>query len=86
MRKKSVYTKRELYRLQPGTFIALEWDDASDEIVLLLEKIDIKEKGDISLFYFSFNAKEVSRHAVHRQIVAIYGVLEPTMENICGSN
>ena len=74
------YTKKQLAKIPAGTFITLKWNDAADEVVLLLEKIDTKEKGDVSLCYATWNDGfgkfGVSRHAIHSQIIGVGGFVK----------
>lgn len=73
MKVKSImakFTKKELGKIKPGTFITLKWNDAPLETVMLLEKIDVKQKGDISLRYFS-DLRHINSFATHKQIVGV---------------
>ena len=73
--QKSTFTKKELGCIKAGTFVTLAWNDAPDEVVLLIEKIDIKKKGDISLRYLTWTDSSgkfgTASHAIHSQIVGI---------------
>lgn len=37
-KRRLALTKAEFFKLQPGTFLEISWMDASNEVVLLLEK------------------------------------------------
>ncbi len=65
-----VYTKKQLSTLRPGDFVFLKWNDAPDQCVMLLERIDTKQKGDISLKYLT-QGFIIDSHAVHTQIVCM---------------
>lgn len=73
----ATFTKNVLARIKPGTWITLQWDDASNQSVLLLEKINRSERGDISISYFDPDSGKIERSfATHKQIIGIGRTIE----------
>lgn len=65
-------TKAEIYKLTPGTFLEVRWNDASNSVVLLLEKPE-RQRGDVSLKCLHQTTGLVDTHIVHGQVVAVCG-------------
>ena len=68
-------TKKEAMKIKPGTWIELKWTDSENTVVLLLERPE-NCLGDVGLCYYDPHIEQVSRHAVHSQIVGVRGRLE----------
>jgi hypothetical protein len=62
-------------KIKPGTWIELKWTDSENTVVLLLERPE-NCLGDVGLCYYDPHIEQVSRHAVHSQIVGVRGRLE----------
>lgn len=63
--------KREALKLKPGTFVRIMWDDAPDEVVLLLAKPD-KDFGGL---HYLRDTGVIDSHADYRQIVSVAGAV-----------
>lgn len=71
--------KKVLGEIHPGTMVTIMWIDAPDQQVMLLEKINPKEKGDIALALFSFEGSHFIARAIHSQIVAVGDMVSPPL-------
>lgn len=60
-------TKKDMYKLNPGTWLVIGWNDSAPTPALLLEKPE-RSKGDVSLKCFYPGDGEVHSRAVHTQI------------------
>ena len=65
-------SKKDAVKLKPGTFVRIMWDDAPDEVVMLLEK---PERDYGGLCYLRDNG-ERDTHADYRRIVSVVGKVE----------
>jgi hypothetical protein len=66
------FTKAELGRIKPGTWVTVMWKDTDmAQAILLLERINVKEHGDITLKYFDPAHNCIKTLAVHKQIVGV---------------
>lgn len=80
-------TKKEIYRLQPGTWIELRWLDGPNTVALLEERVT-PGRGDRTLLTLDVeNGMLVSgrSHATHDQIVDTHGqinVVAPTPSRV----
>jgi hypothetical protein len=68
--KKSL-TKRLVASLRPGAFLQIKWMDSPDQAVMLLEKVDYYEHGELSIHVF--DGKTTSRHPVYSQVIEAIG-------------
>jgi hypothetical protein len=71
--------KRDICKLKAGTFVELCWDDAPNNVGMLLDKPRM-EKGDISLHIMYSPDEPISEllgninyHAIHTQVVRTRG-------------
>lgn len=64
-------TKKELSKIKIGGFILIEWLDSPPTVAVLLEKIDPKIKGDISISCLYANG-DINNHAIHSQILKVF--------------
>lgn len=62
-------SKKEVLKLKPGTFVRLMWNDAPDEVVVLLDKPD-NEPGDVSLHYLTDEGHRMTQ-ATYKNVVAV---------------
>ena len=70
-------SKRAVLKLKPGTFIRIMWDDAPDEVVLLLKRPD-RDYG--SMMYMKDNGA-IDSHADYRQVVSVAGSISWSSEH-----
>lgn len=75
---KKALQKSEVLKLKPGALLSIKWADSPNDLALLLEKPS-RESGDVSLKCFYFGHKDVNRHAVHSQVVAFHGYIDPLL-------
>ena len=73
-------TKKEIYKLKPGTWLEIGWDDVPPEACLLLAKPE-PGPGDVSLTLYHPSLGESNHHAVHTQIRAVLGELQVPVLN-----
>ena len=79
---KSPYRKKFLKSLPAGTWVLLAWNDNEPTWALLLEPLNKKEKGEVSLncFHFQGENRTVDTHAVHTQIIQVGDTLKAPIE------
>lgn len=71
------FTKAELGKIKPGTWVTLQWPEVDlIQSVLLLASINPKQKGHICLVYFDPGLGRVSSAATHLQIVGVGNTLD----------
>ena len=80
-------TKKEVYKLKPGSWLIVKWIDAPNSLHMLLAK-PIPEPGDVSLFVwnpvvpkgfhrtFSQTRTFNQTRIVHDQVVGVHSVVE----------
>lgn len=78
-------SKKELYKLKPGTWVEVRWLDSPNTVHLLTERV-IPDKGDLSVEVQSVIKGRLhhrSMSVTHDQIVAMHGMLtvEPPKPN-----
>ena len=78
----SPYRKKFLKSLPAGTWVLLAWSDNEPTWALLLEPLDKKEKGEVSLNCFHVQSRymHADTHAVHTQIIQVGDRLEAPIE------
>jgi hypothetical protein len=65
-------TKKQLYKLKPGTLIKIKWDDMPEPTLgMLLERISRDSLGDVSIHVYHFDTEIADHHAIHSQIVEV---------------
>ena len=67
-------TKKDIYKLTPGTWLEIRWDDGPPEAALLLAKPQ-PGRGDVSLQLYFPRVPEANWHAVHSQVTRVLGPL-----------
>ena len=77
MAAKLVVTKKQALKLKPGTWLEVRWNDAPNEIGLLLEIVP-NTRGEVDLRMFWANRKRdvVDKHAMHTQITRVIGPVQ----------
>lgn len=63
-------SKKELAKVKPGTWLHIKWNDAPISVGLMIEKPDMKERGEVSVRCFFPEMRDV-RNIVHTQIVMV---------------
>lgn len=63
--------KSEVYKLLPGTFLEVWWNDASNSVVMLLETPE-RGAGELSIKCLHQDG-HVDSHVAHTQIVKVRG-------------
>ena len=74
-------TKKEVYKLKPGSWLIVKWLDAPNSLHMLLAK-PIPETGDVSLFVWNPLVPQGSHRTynqttiTHDQVVGVHSVTE----------
>jgi hypothetical protein len=71
-----VLSKKEVGKIKPGTWIEVKWADAPNQAVLLVERMNPKETGEVSLRYFDPDSCSIRLQATNRQVVRVLGPLQ----------
>lgn len=74
-------TKKEIYKLKPGSWLIVKWLDAPNSLHMLLAK-PIPEKGDVSLSVWNPVVPQGSHRTLnqtritHNQVIGVHSVTE----------
>ena len=74
-------TKKEIYKLKPGSWLIVKWLDAPNSLHMLLAK-PIPEKGDVSLSVWNPVVPPGSHRTLnqtritHNQVIGVHSVTE----------
>ena len=80
------YTKKELCKVKPGTWLTLSWNDAPNSVAMLLIRMDPEERGQVALKVFhpergQFWITHDQVFGVHEQIVIPAPSQNPSVES-----
>ena len=68
-------TKKDVYKLKPGTWLKVTYSDSKPDVALLVEKV-VRGRGDVSIKLFFPKEGFVNCHSVHTQIAAYLGMIQ----------